>query len=91
MKMLELFNKFAPISEQLLYCRDGGAIVIDYSNTNLNTTNYSRLKNRLEDTGEEIFKNPLLMDIQTQKRKEDHYSRRNVRTTGPNAGKKRMK
>lgn len=91
MEVLELFNKFSPITSQLLYCRDGGAIVIDCSNTNLNTTNYSRLKNHLEDTGEKMYQNGALRDIQTRQRKEDHYSRRNVRTTGPNAGKKRMK
>ena len=99
--IIDMFNTFKPINEQILYCNDGGVIVVEgterYENLDdmLNDPNrdkmHKRLNNYLDDKGEKPYPYVGVDKYSNRQRREDHMNRRGVKTTGPNAGKKTKK
>ena len=96
--ILSMFSWFEPIGEQILFCQDGGAIVVEgdssydrgynyYNNPNKNKM-HDRLNNYLDDKGEEKYGRVGVDKYKNMDRRGEHFARRGVKTTGPNAGKR---
>ena len=97
-EILDMFDWFEPIQEQVLWCNDGGIIVVKDDTSYTGPDNgkrvsnlgkmHKRLNNYLDDKGEDKYQYIGVDKFKNMHRRIDHMNKRGVKTTGPNAGKK---